>query len=177
MKQHITDKATATATLLISTDTEKGFSPKPEFRPEFEISRDAYERLPRHFTLTELPLPAVVAADCIENYEAHLGSIPEEERAEYDLDVEDRWGDQAAVQRFMDRVLRQTFDGEHFTVVAGAEHILVGGLYMMHPTYSFQIADADGKVVDFYSAPGGFEQPIRIEARVQVTRPSLLQAV
>ena len=115
-----------------------------------------------------------MAADSIQNYEARLLALPEHERPLFDLDLDDRWGDEAPVQRFMNRVLFDAFEGEHFTVVTGAGHLYIEGLYLIIPTYSFRIADADGEVVDFYSAPKGFEQPIHIEARIQVNRPSLI---
>lgn len=177
MNEFIADKATATATLLISSDPERGLRSKPEFHPDFEISRDGYDRLPPVFTMTELPQPAVVAADAIEHYDAYLESIPEEERSDYDLNLHDRWGDERAVTRFVNRVLSDTFEGGHFTVASGEEHIYMEGLYLVMPTYTFTIADAEGETVDFYSAPKGFEQPFRIEARVNVTRPSLLPAL
>ncbi len=171
MKHIIAEKATATATLLISADPDARLRPKPEYQSEFEISEQGYDQLPPIFTFTELPQPAVVAAECIKDYPRYLAAISPEERPEFDLEVGDRWSDEDAVRRFINKSLAIAFDGEHFTVSDSLEHIQIEGLYLDIPSYSFAIADGAGQTLDFYSAPGGFDQPIAIEARVNVMRP------
>ncbi|MEM8711343.1 MAG: hypothetical protein AAGG01_10350 [Planctomycetota bacterium] len=168
MNNKARNRPTATATLMISSSADAQLQPKPAYSEDFEITEEAYGEFPSVFTLTELPQPAIVAADCIENYHAYLEAIPADERGEYDLDVDARWADVEAVKRFMNRSLEAAFGGAHFTVEVGLEHIRVGNFYLQNPTYSFTIADADGESLDFYSAPEGFEQPLRIEARVNV---------
>lgn len=174
MKKTTTQKATATATLLIAADPGAELRHKPEFRPEFDISEEAYAQLPPVFTMTELPQPAVVAAQSIQEYDRYLEAIPKDERADYDLDVGDRWGDEDAVRRFINKSLALAFAGEHFTVSESLQHVLLERFYLDIPSYSFAIADASGDVMDFYSAPGGFEQPITVEARVNIMRPALV---
>jgi hypothetical protein len=165
-------KADATATLLIAADPNVPLKPKPEYREEFEIDKERYDQLPPVFTLTELPQPAVVAADCIKYYDQYLASFPKDEQAEYDLNMKGRWEDRGAVQRFMNRALELAFGGDHFQAVEGAQHFVVDRLYLEIPTHSFCIGDSDGNVLDFYSAPSEFDQPFSIQARVNVTCPA-----
>lgn len=167
----IQDKADANATLLIAADPNVPLKPKPEYRAEFEIAPERYAELPAAFTLTELPQPAIVAADCIKNYDEHLAKLPSEERDEFDLNIDDRWGDRSAVQRFINKSLELAFDGDHFQAVDGAEHIQIERLYLDMPTHSFCIGDSEGNIHDFYSAPDEFDQPFSIQARVNVMRP------
>lgn len=165
-------KADATATLLIAADPNVPLKAKPEYREDFEIDREQYDQLPSVFTLTELPEPAVVAADCIKQYDRYLSLIPAEEHRDLDLNLDGRWEDSSAVQRFINRSLELAFDGEHFRAVEDVQHMKIDRLYIDIPSYSFCIGDSDGNVLDFYSAPGEFDQPFSIQARVNVTRPA-----
>lgn len=167
-------RPSATATLLIAADPATPLAPKPPYREEFEMDPELYAALPPTFTMTELPEPAVVAADCIKDYPRYLGTLPADERGDLDLNVEGRWGDRDAVKRFINRALEIAFGCDQFQVVDGVEHIRVENFYLDIPDYSFRIGDSKGEVVDFYSAPQGFEQPISIEARVHVTCPTAL---
>lgn len=166
------EKPDATATLLIAADPSVPLRRKPEYSKEFEIDQDQYEALPPVFTLTELPQPAVVAADCIKHYDRHLQNLPAAERDEFDLNLEGRWGDRDAVQRFINKALEIAFGGAHFQAVDGGDHIRIDNFYIDIPDYSFCIGDSEGSVLDFYSAPDGFDQPFSIEARINVTRPA-----
>ncbi len=168
----IQDSPDATATLMISADPNVPLKPKPKYRAEFDIDEASYAEFPAIFTLTELPQPAVVAADCIKEYDKYFAALPEHERDALDLNVEDRWNSREAVQRFINRSLEIAFDGDHFQAVEGAHHIPVGRLYLEVPTHSFCIGDSDGQVLDFYSAPDEFDQPFSIQARVNVTCPA-----
>ena len=170
------NKPNATATLLIAADPNRPLKRKPDYSEDFEIGADEYAALPSVFTLTELPQPAVVAADCIKDYDRYLEMLPVAERAAFDLNTDNRWEDRDSVQRFINKALEVAFDGHHFQAVEGGDHIPIEGFYLEVPTHSFCIGDADGNVLDFYSAPSGFDQPFSIEARVNVTCPAAVAA-